>query len=340
MGAKTIQVGHQFGRLTVVQKDIDRMKKEKELGKKGVPTYWLCRCDCPDAIIVSVSTSALNRGATKSCGCLRREKVAEYNKTKSADVRITNEYGEELKLCVKCGLHKPIHQFHKQGRTTHRLQNWCKECNTNRVKTKETFCHTCGKPINVEPDRSNRPSTNHYCGKKCRAIAMSKIRKGKTPNISNEQWVEISRKAKIRYSIKENHPMWGKHHSQETRNKLSEVHKERARKGHKPPNYQPNKANDTRVKERSIDGYSEWRAEVYKRDNYACQCCGKQSEGDIVAHHLDGYNWCVEKRTDVDNGVTLCTRCHSLFHKKHGKGNNTREQWNDFLNSWQQGGER
>jgi len=60
-----------------------------------------------------------------------------------------------------------------------------------------------------------------------------------------------------------------------------------------------------------VTGYSEWRLKVYQRDNYTCQCCGDDSGGNLNAHHLDGYNWCKEKRINVNNGITLCDKCHT-----------------------------
>nr|DAK65601.1 MAG TPA: NinG protein [Caudoviricetes sp.] len=66
------------------------------------------------------------------------------------------------------------------------------------------------------------------------------------------------------------------------------------------------------------------------RDNYTCQCCG-QKHGDLKVHHLDGYNWCKEKRTDVTNGITLCETCHGNFHMQYGLGNNTKEQFEEWL---------
>ena len=69
---------------------------------------------------------------------------------------------------------------------------------------------------------------------------------------------------------------------------------------------------------------------VFKRDNYTCRCCGKDTHNN-VSHHLDGYNWCIEKRLDVDNGVTLCESCHKEFHSIYGYGNNTKEQFEEWI---------
>lgn len=71
--------------------------------------------------------------------------------------------------------------------------------------------------------------------------------------------------------------------------------------------------------------YVQWSNDVKQKDNNKCQiCCNVQ---DLHSHHLDGWNWCIEKRYDVDNGVTLCKPCHKTFHKIYGKGNNTKEEF-------------
>lgn len=74
-----------------------------------------------------------------------------------------------------------------------------------------------------------------------------------------------------------------------------------------------------------------WLREVYKRDNYTCQCCGKNNTK-LNAHHLNSFNWDKENRADVDNGVTLCKDCHVEFHKQYGYGDNTKEQYEEFIN--------
>lgn len=81
---------------------------------------------------------------------------------------------------------------------------------------------------------------------------------------------------------------------------------------------------------RKTYAFKKWRKDVFVRDHYTCQCCGKISSK-LNAHHLDGYNWCVDKRVDVDNGITLCKECHLEFHSLYGQGDNNRKQFEDYL---------
>ena len=59
--------------------------------------------------------------------------------------------------------------------------------------------------------------------------------------------------------------------------------------------------------------YKKWRTEVYIRDNFTCQICG--SRGDIQAHHIKQWANHPELRYDINNGVTLCKKCHKELHK-------------------------
>lgn len=85
------------------------------------------------------------------------------------------------------------------------------------------------------------------------------------------------------------------------------------------------------IKFRKTYEFKQWVKQVYKRDNYTCQCCGERGRK-LNAHHLDSYNWCIDKRTDVNNGVTLCENCHNNFHNIYGRGNNTKQQFEEWLN--------
>lgn len=83
---------------------------------------------------------------------------------------------------------------------------------------------------------------------------------------------------------------------------------------------------------KNIDGYCEFIKEVLNRDNYTCQRCQKTTN-DLHVHHLDGFNWCIDKRIDCTNGITLCKACHNDFHILYGYGYNTKEQFDEWINS-------
>lgn len=98
-------------------------------------------------------------------------------------------------------------------------------------------------------------------------------------------------------------------------------------------NYNPSLSEEDRLDRRISDDYFRFVNNVFERDNYTCQCCGDDKGGNLNAHHLDGYNWCEEKRTEVGNGITLCETCHKKFHKEYGYGNNTKEQYLQYINN-------
>lgn len=98
------------------------------------------------------------------------------------------------------------------------------------------------------------------------------------------------------------------------------------------PNWNPNLTDEEREQNRDFKEYEEWRTSVYERDDYTCQCCGQRGDR-LNAHHKDGYNWCIERRLDVTNGVTLCKECHKEFHHIYGGKNNTEQQFEEFINN-------
>ena len=95
---------------------------------------------------------------------------------------------------------------------------------------------------------------------------------------------------------------------------------------------------------RQLFEYKEWRDNVYKRDGYMCQSCGKTSDSDLQAHHIKSFSKILmemlqefnqfspieDKDTlvriainykpfwDVNNGVTVCKNCHSLKENHYG----------------------
>ena len=96
-------------------------------------------------------------------------------------------------------------------------------------------------------------------------------------------------------------------------------------------NWKDDKTPEEREKGRCYPEYTQFIKRVMERDKHICQCCGKHIKRDGVVHHLNGYNWCKEQRTDDTNGITLCGKCHGNFHSIYGKGNNTREQFEEWI---------
>lgn len=94
--------------------------------------------------------------------------------------------------------------------------------------------------------------------------------------------------------------------------------------------WNPQKTDKERITQRNYPEYFVFVNKVLERDKYTCQCCGKK-HCTFEVHHLDGYDWCVDGRTDDTNGITLCQNCHANFHYVYGRGMNTKEQFEEWL---------
>lgn len=81
--------------------------------------------------------------------------------------------------------------------------------------------------------------------------------------------------------------------------------------------------------------YIEWRNNVFARDDYTCQVCGKKGRR-LNAHHILNFSDHEELRYDIDNGITMCEGCHDVrisgsFHNIYGTSNNTKEQLLEYI---------
>ena len=106
-------------------------------------------------------------------------------------------------------------------------------------------------------------------------------------------------------------------------------------RGNKHPRYNPNKTDEERIAGRKYIEHREWSKLIKENANYTCDYCGKRG-GNLHTHHLDGHNWCKERRTDITNGVCLCEECHKKFHDTYGYGDNTEAQYIEFKQQEQQ----
>lgn len=66
---------------------------------------------------------------------------------------------------------------------------------------------------------------------------------------------------------------------------------------------------------RASKEYKEWRILVFERDNYICQYCNKLG-GDLNCHHIKRFADFPDRRLDINNGITLCEKCHNKI-KSH-----------------------
>lgn len=57
-----------------------------------------------------------------------------------------------------------------------------------------------------------------------------------------------------------------------------------------------------------------WARSVISRDNGTCQKCGIRNV-EVHAHHIEPFADFPEKRWDINNGITLCYRCHWDIHE-------------------------
>ena len=96
--------------------------------------------------------------------------------------------------------------------------------------------------------------------------------------------------------------MKGRHHSEETKRKMSE-----ARRGSKNANWKNGATEKIRGIRRSPE-YYQFRNAVLKRDNYECQKC--QSKEKLNVHHIKSILDFPELIFEIKNGITLCEKCH------------------------------
>ena len=236
-----------------------------------------------------------------------------------------------MKVCKDCEQLKLIKYFAKNKRMKDGRRNQCSKCLYNQNKNR--YSHIC-KQCNKE--YKNGAKESNFCSRKCLGLWNGKREKGK----NNPRWQNNKVRVKCDYCGKEKIliPYYIENYKHHFCNK--DCHKkwqlEYGEKGEKHPNYKDNKTKREREQGRRIEGYSRWVKNVYERDNYTCQITGKRG-GDLEVHHLNNYSEYKEERMDVNNGVTLSKKIHKLFHHIYGYRHNTKEQFEEFKERYNNG---
>lgn len=97
--------------------------------------------------------------------------------------------------------------------------------------------------------------------------------------------------------------------------------------GPKHHNFNPDKKD--RINLRKYYEYTEWRKLVFKKDDFSCCKCGLKGIR-INAHHIENFSSNEDKRVEINNGITLCQKCHKQFHSSYGQQNNNKDQLIEF----------
>jgi hypothetical protein len=174
-------------------------------------------------------------------------------------------------------------------------------------------CLKCGKPIKNYPSWDRK-----YCSYKCAHIGRctntgkTHFKKGQVPWNKGKH---PEHKVYKEYEINVNNRGWF------TKERLS---------GEKNPRWNGGSTKFRQVI-RELDKYKQWRSNVFQRDNWTCQTCGKR--GHIIhVHHIKEFERILKENNikdrntaiscselwNLNNGVTLCEECHRLV--KHHRG--------------------
>lgn len=171
-------------------------------------------------------------------------------------------------------------------------------------------CKNCGKEFGLKPWEITQ-GRGQYCSLKCyRTLPTRKKRSGAYKNcgtcgkevyvsgykLKHQKRFFCSKKCKCKaHSLL----MSGKnnHNWIEDRTKLKKKYHEQIR---------------------GTKHYLGFRNDVFERDDYTCVLCGKRGNK-IQAHHIKKISEYPLLVFDIDNGVTLCNKCHKNIHFKEKK---------------------
>lgn len=189
-------------------------------------------------------------------------------------------------------------------------------------------CDDCGE------EHSMKRSKYVPVCRKCNSPKMAKDRKDESLTICPDCGTKISYRAK---RCKE---CFGKAHSGDSNSmygkKLPEGHPIvlRNRMISNDPTLHHNYKDVSSLDGRNSNAFKIWSEQVKEAYSNTCDCCSYSRVVALKAHHLYAYEANRNIALELDNGVALCANCHEEFHKMYGYGNNTKEQYLEYKETY------
>lgn len=340
--------GDRYGRLKVIS---------REENLKG-RTRWKCLCDCGEYTVVDTRALRASHAGVRSCGCLlkdvRRESRIDITGERYGLLVGIKEVEDRAGMSwwlFKCECGKTVEAPKASIRSGKRTSCGCDKLScqigdtigyitildreiVDNVSYWKCVC-VCGEQLEIRAGFLNRETASCGCmtqklmstprldlaGKKFgRWLVLENIeddRSGSwwkcvcecgTESVKNGSALNLGYSISCGCKHRENNAL---------------------RRGANHPSWNPDLTDEDRMRKRKVLENSEWRKDVFERDNYTCKIC-KERGGVINAHHLDSWHWCKERRFDLDNGVCLCKCCHTEFHKIYGNKDNTAEEFFEY----------
>lgn len=266
---------------------------------KSRSVMWRCQCDCGNIVHVRTTSLTNKKRPTLSCGCLSKERTKEMWEDEDFRQMQSEKAKEQWE-------NEDFKQMQSNRMKEVSKQLWQNEefKQTHSDRMKEQWNNEEYRQMHSEQRR--RMNEEMWKDEEFRQMHSDRMK---------ELWKdEEFREA----HTGENNAMYGVH-----------------RYGADSPNYNPSITDEERESRRHIQGYDEWCYKVKEQGNFICDCCGKESNGDLCSHHLDAYKWNKERRLDITNGVCLCEHCHKDFHSIYGSGDNTEEDYLEYKFAYQ-----
>lgn len=155
------------------------------------------------------------------------------------------------KTCTHCNEKYEIYPSREKIYISRFCSASCKFTAINKERTKLVTvpCIGCGIERTYSVYKKDSLLINKYCSKQCYRTHQHDRLAEQCRKIGNEFADVIGAKAKERFSNKENHPMFGKHHSEKSKKQLSETRKKNGKsKGFKNPMFGKTHTEEARLK--------------------------------------------------------------------------------------------